>query len=150
MTSDDELDELMGRLRRSADQVGPVPDGVVDAARAAFLSRRLDEELAELVFDSAQTAGVVRGPGETVRLLSFEGGGVSVEVQVEQSGARVTIRGVVTGATGQAVLETSARQHSTAIDDEGWFVVPGVAAGPARIRLTATDGTAVVTPWVAA
>lgn len=149
MTTDEEreLDVLMDRLREADDRVGPVPDAVVRDARAAFVLRRLDEELAELVSDSATMAESVRGPGESVRLLSFETAEIGVELQVEQSGAGVVIRGVVTGARGQVVVETPGGRVAVDLDDEGWFVLEGVSSGPTRVRLTAADGTPVVTSW---
>jgi hypothetical protein len=143
-----ELDALLIRLREADERVGQAPDAVVRDAKAVFALRGLDQELAELVSDSATMAGSVRGPGESVRLLSFETAEIGVELQVEQSGAGVTVRGVVTGASGQVVVETPGGRYAADLDEEGWFVLEGVAAGPTRVRLTAADGTPVVTSWV--
>ena len=65
--SDDELLELVGRALRAAE---PVPDQVVAGARAAWTWRTIDEELAELVFDSAAELTGVRSE-DTARQLTF-------------------------------------------------------------------------------
>ena len=79
-----ETDEaLLGRLRLVIDQLDPMPGHLVDGAKALLGLRRLDEELAELVRDSAEERGrllAVRGEGD-VRLISFETGPVTVELR---------------------------------------------------------------------
>ena len=65
--SDDDLLELVGRALRAAD---PVPDRVTDGARAAWTWRTIDQELAELVFDSAAELTGVRSE-DTARQLTF-------------------------------------------------------------------------------
>ena len=69
--SDDDLLELVGRALRAAD---PVPDRVIDGARAAWTWRTIDEELAELVFDSAAELTGVRSE-DTARQLTFRAPG---------------------------------------------------------------------------
>jgi hypothetical protein len=135
-----EDDETMADLRRIANQADPVPTHVGDAARAAFATRRLDDELAELLLDS-ELASQVRSAADDVRVLSFEAAGVSIELQVEQS----TLRGLVSGASGHAVVESAGDSHEVPIDD-GWFTVAG-PKGPTRIRVTAENGTTVSTGW---
>ena len=55
--NDDALEELLGAALRPAD---PVPRHVVAAARGAFTWRTIDQELADLVFDSATELTGVR------------------------------------------------------------------------------------------
>ena len=108
----DETDEaLLGRLRTVFEQVDPLPEHVLAGAKALFGLRRLDEELAELVRDSAEERGrllAVRGEGD-VRLISFETGPVTVELQVTERG---TVRDLVAQVSGTAVaraeVETAA------------------------------------------
>ncbi len=142
MTDDD---DLLAALRDAAARVDPPPDAVVAAARAALSTRRLDEELAALVADSDLVgAGVLRGDedGEP-RLLSFESGDVTLDLQVERARDVVTLRGLVAGATGEAEVETAERRHTAAIGDDGWFTVGDLAGGPMRVRLSG-----LVTGWV--
>ena len=77
---------LLLRLGAIAAEVDPVPDLVLEAGRAAFLLRRLDAELAELVADSATDRAGVRGGDD--RLLSFEAGETSLELQVTARSGR--------------------------------------------------------------
>ncbi|MGH9269940.1 MAG: hypothetical protein ACRDZ2_01565, partial [Ilumatobacteraceae bacterium] len=76
--TDDQLQELLGRALRAAE---PLPDKVVTGARAAWTWRTIDEELAELVFDSATELTGVRSE-DTARQLTFRAPGVEVEVMV--------------------------------------------------------------------
>ena len=69
--SDDELLALVGRALRAAE---PVPDRVLTGARAAWTWRTIDEELAELVFDSAAELTGVRSE-DTARQLTFRAPG---------------------------------------------------------------------------
>ncbi|WIV58126.1 hypothetical protein [Amycolatopsis nalaikhensis] len=141
-------EELLDQLRAAAAQADPVPDLVLRQARAALSTRELDAELAELAFDTdLAEAGAVRAAGDEVRLLSFESPRVSVELQVEYTDGRVVLRGLVTGATGDAVIEVSGEHHTRPIDDDGWFTATGLPRGATRVRLTTPDGTVVTTGW---
>ncbi|WP_410644059.1 hypothetical protein [Amycolatopsis sp. lyj-346] len=145
MTADD---ELMDVLRAAADRADPVPDLVLRQARAALTTRDLDAELAELAFDSdLAEAGTVRADGDDVRLLSFEAARVSVELQVEYANGRVSLRGLITGATGDAVIEVAGERHTRPIGAEGWFTAAGLPRGATRVKVTAADGTTVTTGW---
>ena len=122
-------DPLFQRLRTVADQADPVPESVLEAGRAAFLLRRLDAELAELVMDSAFDAGTVL-------------------VQVTTTEGTRSLLVVVEGASGEVTIETSAGTSTASIDSEGRFTATGIPAGTVRLHLTADDGSAVTTSWV--
>ncbi|GAA3733633.1 hypothetical protein GCM10022225_14790 [Plantactinospora mayteni] len=146
MTEDE--DDLVGRLRAIAVRVDPPPEVVAELARAALSTRRIDAVLAELVQDSTtEMPALARGADEQLRLLSFEHGTVSIELQVHSTGDTVSIRGLVGGATGDVTVETPGGSRSTPIDDEGWFTVDGLAAGLLRLRVPAGD-TTVTTSWI--
>jgi hypothetical protein len=146
MTNDD---ELMQRLRRIADEVDAPPELVAETARAAISTRGLDEELAELLHDSdLTTAELVRGAGGP-RSLSFETAMVDLNLQIEQAAGRVTLSGVVSGASGEATIETTTASHTARIDDRGWFRVTDLPSGAAlRVHVAADDGSAVTTSWI--
>lgn len=144
MTDDD---ELLAELRAAAAQADPVPDLVLRQARAALTTRDLDAELAELSFDSASATATVRAADDDVRLLSFASARVSVELQVEYEDGAVALRGLVTGATGEVVIEVAGARHVRPIDPEGWFTVAGLPRGATRVKVTAADGTTVTTGW---
>lgn len=147
MTDDDE--ELLTVLQEAAARIDPPPGPVVEAASAALSTRRLDEELAELVADSELVgSGVLRADDGEPRLLSFESGSVSLELQVEHMRDRRTLRGLVTGADGEAQVETADERRSAPIGDDGWFTVTGLRGGPLRVLLRGAGGAAVTTGWV--
>jgi hypothetical protein len=140
-------DELMSWLRRVCAQVDRVPAVVVDGGRAAFLTRRMDEELAELLLDSSLPGGQVRGDQEDVRLLSFEWADVSLEIQLEYVDDQVSLRGLVTGTSGAIGLELDGELRDLPIDTAGTFGTQ-LPRGAARFRLRTDDGTRVATSWV--
>lgn len=149
-THEDEV--LLERLRAICGEVDPMPDLVVQAARAAFSLRRLDAELAELMLDSAdEPAGAVavRAAGlADIRMLSFAAGPLTVELQVtERDGARHLVAQVTGVELAAAVLETSAGRRALETDD-GVLIAEHVPAGRARFRLTTVTGTAYVTSWI--
>lgn len=143
---------LLDRLGRVLHRVDPVPDLVYEMGRAALRTRRLDEELAELVRDSAAEPAAlsgVRGAGED-RLLCFESPRVEVSVEVTARDGRRMLLGHVIGAdAGPVVLESALGDRTAYADSSGFFALDDVPAAPFRLRLTA-DGTAVVTSWVTA
>jgi hypothetical protein len=147
MTSDD---ELMAHLRRIANEVDAVPDLVTDSARAAFSTRRLDDELAELLHDSyATTSANVRLEQPGPRLLSFEVGEVSLELQIEELNGRLSVRGMAVGTIGDAEVQmATAGPHVVAVDEQGWFRVGELPVEPLRVRVHAEDGTTVTTGWI--
>jgi hypothetical protein len=142
---DDE--DLMSRLREINAQVDRVPELVVESGRAAFLTRRLDDELAELLLDSSAATGEVRGVQEDVRLLSFQHDDVSLEVQVGYSDDQATVTGFVDGASEVVELELGGGVLNLPIDSYGRLSTQ-VPLGAIRFRLRRPEGTAVVTNWV--
>ncbi|GIG88637.1 hypothetical protein [Plantactinospora endophytica] len=141
-------DELVDRLRAIAVRVDPPPDFVAELARAALSTRRIDEVLAELVHDSTtELPALARSDDEQLRLLSFEHGAVSIELQVHTVDGTVSIRGLVDGATGDVTVETSRGSREAPVDEEGWFTVDGLATGVLRLRVPAGD-TTVTTSWI--
>lgn len=146
-----ETDEaLLGRLRLVVDQLDPMPAHLADAAKALLGLRRLDEELAELVRDSAEEQGrllAVRGEGD-VRLISFETGPVTVELQVTERGS---VRDLVAQVSGTAVVraevETATGRSPVPVEDS-LFTLDGAPAGLLRLRLLTAAGRDLVTSWV--
>ena len=148
----DSDEALLLRLGAVFDRLDPTPPEVVTEARALFGLRRLDEELVELVRDTADDRGgllTVRGEGD-VRLISFETGPVTVELQVTERGA---VRDLVAQVTGTAVIgvevETSTGQRAVPIEDS-LFAIEDVPAGLLRLRLHTATGRDLVTSWVRA
>ena len=143
-------EELLARLREVLDLLDPVPGHVVSGSRALFGLRRLDEELAELVRDSAEEHGrllAVRGEGD-VRLISFETGPVAVELQVTERGAVRDLIGQISGtAVVRAEVETPSGRQTVPVEG-GVFTLDGVGGGLLRLRLLTSSGQDLVTSWV--
>ena len=143
--SDDELLALVGHALRVAD---PVPDRVLAGARAAWTWRTIDEELAELVFDSAAELTGVRSE-DTARQLTFRAPGMEIEVMiVDEASRRLVGQLIPPGAfTVQLVVGDQLLDETT--DRLGRFTFESVAPGPVRISVIDPDGTHIVaTEWV--
>ena len=147
-------DELLADLRRVASAVDGPPARVLEAARAAFLTRDADGELALLIGDSRSAVGfeTVRAgpaPAQGHWLLSFAGGGVQVDMEVAEHAGRISLVGQFIGASGDDyVLETPGGRRPMEVDDLGRFIVDGLAHGPIRLRCCSADGTPITTVWV--
>ncbi|MCW2621290.1 MAG: hypothetical protein JWL64_892 [Frankiales bacterium] len=136
---------LLSMLVTLAEKRDPVPPSVVTAAQQAYGLRTVDAELADLVADSLDSAGAVRGPA-TVRLLSYESPGVTIEVEVTQQGSARHVLGEVAGAEA-VVVETGLGTVSVPLDDAGRFSLGGLSRGPFRLRCTTVSGQRVATSW---
>jgi hypothetical protein len=156
MPSDDDDDALIAQLRRAAIEADPVPAVVVAAARAAITTRNLDHELARLVADSAdadlgRSFEAVRGPVREVesRLVSYEGGGVQVDLDLGPSGGGLRLIGQFTGPVAECTLEQGdGASRPVAVDDLGRFAVEDLPAGPVRLRYRSASGDLVRTAWI--
>lgn len=149
--SGDWTDEaLLGELRGVLAQVDPVPGYVLEAARAAFGVRDLDQELATLAADSASTLG---SPAPvrallTLRTLSFEASETGVELELSAAGKRFDLQGqVLGGVRGPVMVDHSEGAAQAEADELGWCEVRGVGAGQLRVRWTDGAGRATVTAW---
>jgi hypothetical protein len=148
----------LDNLRRIVRDVDPVPDEVFAAARAAIITRELDAELAALVADSAAMEDELRfDPVRTAsteaadsRLLSFDGGGVRVELEVSGQADQLMVVGQVVGAAdrGCVLEQADGRVHDVELDSLGRFLITGVTSGPARLRCRSASGGRVSTHWV--
>jgi hypothetical protein len=140
--SDDDLLELVGRALRAAD---PVPDRVIQGARAAWTWRTIDEELAELVFDSAAELTGVRSE-DTARQLTFRAPGMEIEVMiVDEASRRVVGQLIPPGTYIVQLLSSDDVVREEHADRLGRFAFDAVAPGPVRLAVIDPDGTHIVT-----
>jgi hypothetical protein len=151
VAADSDDPEFEHELREAVARFDPVPAELLRHAIDGFGWRTIDAELAELTFDSLvdRDAALVRG-GSRPRLLTFRAGGVSIEVEVDETGASRTL-------VGQLLPPRSATieiRHSTGtvtqpVDDLGRFVARGLSAGAASLRCRlGPEAPTVVTDWV--
>jgi hypothetical protein len=146
-------DELEAELRRLAADREPVPAQLYQAAVDAFSWRDIDAEIAELVYDSLLDAGeasLVRGPAGQ-RLVSFEAGGLTIDVEVTSSGPGRTVMGQIAPPQRATVDIRHPRDTVTVEADElGRFWSGPLPPGPASLRLRPPPGAgpAIVTDWI--
>ena len=149
---DEPDDQLTDELRRLASRLDPVPPELLDAAAGAFAWRDIDAELAELVFDSlldTDEASLVRGAPER-RLVSFTGGGLTIDVEVTSDGPERTVMGQIVPPQ-RGVVDIRRRQETVSIeaDELGRFRSGPLPPGPLSLRLRPAGGAPVVTDWLA-
>lgn len=150
-------DEMLAQYRRIVVSVDGPPVYVRAAAQAAFLARDLDAEIALLVADSRATAGAaafesVRSEPDVAQgrwLLSFEGGGIQAEIEVDDGDEALRLVGMLSGASADhCYLESAGDRRRVDVDDIGRFIVNDVAHGPIRLRCRSLAGARVITAWV--
>jgi hypothetical protein len=149
MSTDD--DRLESQLRLVAGQADPVPEQVVADAKALFALRDLDAELAELVADSLidEPAVLTRALVSDVRMLSFAHDDVTIELDIDTDPVtgRISLRGLVAGATGELVLVRTGQRLPIPLED-GHFAQSLAVGGPLRLELRLADGRRITTAWV--
>src|SRR5215472_18630087 len=114
---DERDEELTEELRRLAARLDPVPPELLRGAAAAFAWRDIDAELAELVFDSLidnSEAALVRGSPDQ-RLVSFAGGGLTIDVEVSGTGAARTVMGQI-APPQRGLVEIRRRQETMTVE----------------------------------
>jgi len=143
---DDELVDLLTRALHHAD---PVPEHVLDGARAAFTWRTIDAELAEMVFDSARELSGVRAADDTNRQVTFRAPGVEIEVMVIEEGRRRLVGQLVPPSIATVELVGGDVVRSVLTDRLGRFAFDDLAPGPVRLAVLGADGGSTVqTDWV--
>ena len=143
---------LLRMLRQVVEVVDPEPDYLREMGRAAFTVRRIDAELAELVSDSSLQRELVRSAGGDPRLLTFQVGGVFIEVQVSHIDTRREVIGVVEGVDpeqdGRVEVEAAGGDVlGVALDEFGRFAFAEVPMRLLRFRVV-TSEVDVTTDWV--
>ena len=138
--------ELVDTITAGLELTDPVPESAVNAAKAAFTWRTIDAELAELVYDSAES-GLVGVRGESARQVTFRSPGVEIEVMVVDERARRIVGQLVPPqqATVEAHTTEGVREQGT--DSLGRFSFDGIAPGPVKLSVQTADGSTVVTEW---
>ena len=145
MTSWTNDEGLMEELSVAIGQERDVPDHRRQAAYAAFAWRTVDQDLLTLMHDSSlQATAAVRG-SEDARTLSFEGGGMSLELEVD--GPTLTGQVLLPGSMGEVTMERADGVSRTArTDASGFFSLPD-AEGTVRFAVD-IDGTVLRTEWI--
>jgi hypothetical protein len=141
---DDTLQELLGLALR---QVDPVPRHVIAGAVGAYTWRTIDQELADLVFDSATELTGVRDHSGT-RQLTFQAPGLEIEVMVADPATRRLVGQLVPARSATVRLEGTESVLERESDRFGRFTFDGAPSGPIRLTVSTPDGPAVSTDWI--
>lgn len=146
-------DELMAELAAAVEEDADVSDRRRAAARAAFTWRTVDEELAELLHDSALDAGAAvrsgAGDADAPRMLSFRRSAVTLEVEIDGTavlGQVIDAAGEDTSPTTVTLQRPDVDDRSTDVDVSGFFRFDDVAPGPVRF-VVSRSGWSLTTPW---
>ena len=145
-------DQLLAELQ-DAGRLDPVPAESLAAAKAGFMWRTIDAELAELTYDSSLDDQPMVGVRSTspARFLSFasEPANLTVEVQVVSEGDRRTLVGqFVPAQRGEIEVRQSGGSVTIEIDELGRFTAQDLAPGPVSLQCRAASGATVATDWV--
>jgi hypothetical protein len=143
--ADTELLALLGEVLHAAD---PVPESVLAAARGAVAWRTIDQDLADLVFDSSAELTGVRDLN-AARQLTFRSDDVEIELMVVDSTQRRLVGQIVPAMATTVRLEGTETQVEQIADRFGRFSFDGVQTGPVRITVPgALGGRAITTDWM--
>ncbi|MFF4760257.1 hypothetical protein [Streptomyces sp. NPDC001292] len=139
---------LEEELRQAAVILDPVPGHLRQLAVEAFALRDLDARIAELTFDSLVDAVPVRGATDTPRMLTFQAGELTVDVEVTGDGL---MGQVLPPQPARIEVLTGPRRPNPALtaDELGRFTGDAPPAGPFALRLRA-GAEVVVTEWMRA
>lgn len=146
-------DALMALLGEAVAEADAVSDARREAARAAFTWRSVDDELAELLHDSALDAGAaVRSSAGGPRSLAFGRSGLTLEVEVD--GDQLLGEVIATGdaASGEGLASVTLQRPdtpdvTTTVDAAGFFRFAGIGTGAVRF-VVERGGWSLTTPWV--
>lgn len=143
----DALDALEEELRQTAAVLDPLPAGLLQVAMDAYALHDLDARIAELTFDSLVDAVPVRGVDDPPRMLTFQAGGFTVDVEVNGDGL---LGQVLPAQPAQIeVLGGPGAVRPLTADGMGRFAGDTPPAGPFALRLR-TGGEVIVTEWLRA
>jgi hypothetical protein len=148
MTDKDATTEA--ELRAIVSHLDPVPQLLDQAARSAFTWRTVDDELAELMRDSAEEeAGALVRSGSGPRQLSFESPRLGIELEVVATGPRERrLEGqLLPPAAASVTVQRPGEDPLTVQADElGRFSLDGLKAGVMRLHVI-LSGTQIAVPW---
>jgi len=148
----DQIDLLI-QLRDVLAEHDPIPPSVLMAAHEAYTWRTIDEELAELAYDSTEEELVGVRATAVARQLSFETDALTLDLEIEDDGAHLVVRGQIAPATAGTITARSLSgdvivERTTTADELGRFVLTDVAAGRMSLRCEVGGDVVLVTSWL--
>lgn len=149
MSNEMKDDQVLAKLSEALEAADPMPESVLEAAKAVFTWRTIDAELASLVFDSAAEDLVGVRNVEATRQLTFRTPGVEIELVVLSETSRRIVGQLVPPQAAEIVLHHEEGTRTVRTDGLGRFTLQEVAAGPIRLvcRLEDESGAVIQTEW---
>ncbi|MFF4894884.1 hypothetical protein [Streptomyces sp. NPDC001068] len=140
-----DADLLEEELRRAAAVLDPLPAGLLQLAMEAYALHDLDARIAELTFDSLVDAIPVRGAEAPPRMLTFQAGDLTVDIEVTAEG----LLGQVLPPQSARIemLGNPAAGRALTADSMGRFTSDTTPVGPFALRLRAGEDV-IVTEWL--
>lgn len=136
-------DTLLDDLRVTVAAFDSVPDRLVEAAKSAYVWRTIDEELAQLQFDSlASPEALVRSTQAAVH-LTFGTSQAWIEVDLT---SEYIMGQVIPPATEIKLIFASDEDVTAACDEVGQFSFDRPTSGPVRLIARLAEGE-VATEW---
>jgi hypothetical protein len=139
---------LLDKLRECSAHYRPAPESIHQGALAAFEWRSVDEELAELLSDSAESERLVgaRATLHGIRLMEFVAGAIQISLGLSDSGL---LTGTLSGHSEQTakLVSSAGHQLDLIVDEFGEFICDEIPSGPIRIELGVGPGR-IVTDWI--
>ena len=147
-SNDDDI--LMAELREALAARAAVPPEFAAIARSAYAWHHIDAELAQLIYDSRDDAGLsatLRSETAVIRALTFASPRFSIEVEVTDD---ALLGQLVPPQPGTVEVQALAGEASEGeIDEAGCFTVEPVPDGKFRLRFHTDGQPDVLTGWLA-
>jgi hypothetical protein len=145
-------DALLAELAMAIRPLTDPPPAVVEAGKQLFTWRTIDAELAELAYDSVLDDSLVgvRSAG-TPRIISFEAGSLTIEVEIDATpGARRLIGQLIPASAAELELSSADADPVVGQADElGRFALPlSRQVRRASLRCVLPDGRTVQSAWI--
>ena len=145
-------DQLLAALREAFRSKRSVPAEFTATAKAAFVWRDIDAELATLTWDSvlADTEAELAGQcaeSASLRSLTFMSGELTLEIEVTES---ALLGQLVPPGPGRIEVRTvDGDVVAAVINQVGGFTICPVPRGPFRLYCHTMSGADVLTGWLA-
>ncbi|MDP9849281.1 hypothetical protein [Streptosporangium lutulentum] len=143
-------DELLAELAAALHASDVVPRGFAEVGKAAFAWRNIDDELAELIFDSDLhddlAAPLTRAEPAPLRALTFVAPELTIELEVTEEtlvGQLVPYQSIEV-----SVRVLSGQDITVTTDEVGCFTIRPIPASLFYLHCRTADGTSVSTSWI--
>jgi hypothetical protein len=144
---DDE--QLLALLKEALQDSQAVPSDFIEAGKNAYAWHGVDDELAQLSYDSERDRDAVAGvrsEAASIRALTFTSPNLTIELEV---GENALLGQLVPTGEGTIDVQTRAGDVATvSVDEVGCFPISPIPPSPFRLRCRTASGPSVVTGWI--